>query len=184
MNMHSHRDIRILNESDITADLDGRIRHTLSLCFPHRAEEFKHRRWLNHNTPDFSVVIDKYNTIAAHVAVIERMITVGPCQLRVAGVGLVAVHPDHRRQGLTSRVIKLAMYEADRRGYDMGLLFCTKEIKPIYEKNGWKQIHHAHFVHVEHGHHKPFPDERLRLYFPLEIVEFPEGSVNLDGPKW
>ena len=184
MQFQSHSDIRILNEPDITPDLDGRIRHTLTLCFPHRTEEFKHHRWLNHNCPNFTVVIDRYHTIVAHVAVIERMITAGPSQLHVAAVGLVAVHPDHRGQGLSTQVLKLAMYEAERRNFDMGLLFCTKEVKPVYEKNGWKQIHDNHFTCTENGMHSHFPNERLRMYFPLHMTEFPQGHVHLDGPRW
>lgn len=184
MNFNAQTDLRILNESDITPDFDNRIRHTLTLCFPHRAENFKTHRWLNHNCPDFTVVVDHHYTIVAHLAVVERMITVGPSQLKVAGVALVGVDPNHRGQGVSTRILRYAMMEAERRGYDMGMLFCQEKVKNVYERHGWKEIQHRYFAHMDNGHHCPLPDDRLRMYFPLHMDDFPEGNVDLDGTRW
>ena len=50
--------VRILNESDITAEIDASIRQLLIACFPHRSEEFSHCRWLDNNTPDFTTIVE------------------------------------------------------------------------------------------------------------------------------
>ena len=184
MNLNPQTDLRILNESDITPDIDGRIRHTLTLCFPHRADNFKTHRWLDHNSPDFTVVVDRYYTIVAHLAVIERMITVGPSQLRIAGIALVSVHPHHRSQGLSTQILRYALHEAERRNYDMGMLFCQEKVKHVYERHGWREIKDRNFTHIDNGHWNPLPADRLRMYFPLHMEEFPDGDVNLDGGRW
>ena len=83
--------ITILNESDITAELDTAIRQLLTVCFPHRTEEYSYCRWLNNNTPDFTTIVTDNGKTIAHVAIIERMIIVGAAAVRVAAIGKARV---------------------------------------------------------------------------------------------
>ena len=174
----------MLNESDITVELNTAIRQLLRACFPHRIEEYSHCRWFNNNTPDFTTIIADNNKVIAHVATIERMITVGAAAVRVAAVGNVGVGPQHRGKGLCDMAIKTAMAEAKRRGYDTGLLFCQKHVIDIYARNGWSEIPDMPVTYLENNKPVQFTADRLKMFFPLNLSEFPQGPANLNGPRW
>ena len=176
--------VRILNESDITPELDSAIKELLVVCFPHRTDDFSRCRWLNNNTPDFTTVVEHDGKVVANIATIERMITVGAAAIRVAGVGNVGVGPQHRGKGLCNMAIKTAMAEANRRGYDTGLLFCQKHVIDIYARNGWSEIPDMPITYLENNKPVQFTADRLKMFFPLNLSEFPQGPANLNGPRW
>ena len=176
--------ITILNESDITAELDTAIRQLLRACFPHRTEEYSHCRWLNNNTPDFTTIIADKNKVIAHVATIERMITVGTTVVRVAAVANVCVADEYRGKGLCSKVLKTAMAEAKCRNYDAGLLFCQQHVAGFYARNGWIEIPDMQVAYMENNKTVQLPENRFAMFFPINLSEFPQGPADLNGPRW
>jgi predicted N-acetyltransferase YhbS len=176
--------VRILNESDITAEVDSAIRQLLTGCFPHRTEEFSHCRWLNNNTPDFTAIIADNGKVLTHVATVERMITVGAATVRVAAIAIVGVAPEYRDRGLCSKALKAAMAEAKCRSYDAGLLFCQQHVAGLYTRNGWIEIHDIPVAYLENNKPVQLPSDRFVMFFPLNLSEFPQGPTDLNGPRW
>ncbi len=119
------------------AACDASIRAGLCACFPPDREVFARSRGWHGAMPDWTVVREERGRVIAHVGVVERTVGVGGQSPRVAGVQSVFVLPAHRGRGLCRDVMQAAMTEAARRGLDFGLLFCTPQFGPIYERLGW-----------------------------------------------
>jgi predicted N-acetyltransferase YhbS len=176
--------VRILNESDITAEVDSGIRQLLTECFPHHTEVFSHCRRLNNNTPDFTTIIIDNGKVIAHIAIIERMITVGAAAVRVAAVATVSVASEYRGRGLCSKALKAAMAEAKYRNYDAGLLFCQQHVADLYTRSGWIEILDMPVAYLENNRPVQLPSDRFAMFFPLNLSEFPQGPADLNGPRW
>jgi hypothetical protein len=85
-----HNDISfcVINEEDISPELDRAIRETLVVCFPADREYFQRQSWW-HCAPVYRVLgKDDKGSITAHAAVVERAVIVGPnlSKVRVAGI--------------------------------------------------------------------------------------------------
>jgi predicted GNAT family N-acyltransferase len=176
--------VRILNESNITPELDSSIKESLIICYPHRTEQFSHCRWLNNNTPDFTTILEHNGKVVAHIATIERMITVGVAPVRVAAVGNVGVIPEHRGKRLCGMAIKAAMAEAKFRRYDAGLLFCQKHVARVYAHNGWIEMPDMPVTYLENNKPVQLQSDRFVMFYPLNLSEFPQGPADLNGPRW
>ncbi|AQT67396.1 putative acetyltransferase involved in intracellular survival [Anaerohalosphaera lusitana] len=177
-------EINIYRENDMPADIDARIRQYLADAFPHRHDDFLRSRTLRRNVPFYTVVLEIDGDPVAHVQVMDRTIDVGGAPVNVAGIGNVYVAPAHRGKGYSDRVMRVAMEEADRLGFDFGMLFVITPIKKVYERTGWIEISPRKFMHIHQGEELEVPTERHRMFYPLKSKEFPPGDVNLQGDRW
>jgi nodulation protein A len=174
----------IIDESDVTPELDESIRMTLTLCFPHRKDTFsKERRWRG-NEPLFNAIVEDGEIVCGYVAVVDRTIRIGNSNVRVAGVGMVAVAPLWRERRLIDNALAAAMDESKKRGFDFGFLFTHRPTNKIYERNGWLDLAERKVIRIEDGQEFQLPAENVRMYFPLLQNDFPQGPIHLLGDKW
>jgi len=73
----------------------------------------------------------------SHVHIFDFRQQVGSQTLRMAGVGGVGTHEDHRRKGYARRVIINSLRWMRREGFDVAMLF---GIKDFYPKFGYAQV--------------------------------------------
>ncbi len=175
----------VLEEADMPADLDLAIRDILVECFPHNADHYARTRdW--HSAPSWSVVgLEPDGTVAAHCAMVERTVEVaGNRRVTVAGVQGFSVRPGLRGTGFSDRLMKRALDEARSRGIDAGLLFCLPKLEAVYGRMGWRTVHYPVTTRDESGNPVPLPEKNIAMVIPLNIEEFPEGTVDLLGPDW
>jgi len=131
------------------------------------------------------VLVEKDDTVIAHVAVIDRTIRIGDRPLRIAGIGNVFTLPEYRRGALYYRVMKTAMAEAERRDFDCGLLFCVPEIEKVYAFMRWQTLPDAQIVRIdENGQEAPIPGKNIAMFYPLKVQQFPPGRIHLQGNDW
>ena len=174
----------IVDESDVTPKLDESIRMTLTLCFPHRKDTFvTERRWRG-NEPLFNAIVEDGETVCGYVAVVDRTIRIGDRNVRVAGVGMVAVAPLWRGRRLIDNALTEAMEEAKKRSFDFGFLFTHRPTNKIYDRNGWIDLGQRKVIRIEDGQEMELPFENLRMYYPLGLKDFPQGTIHLLGDKW
>jgi len=179
--------IKIIKESQVDAGLDTQLRIGLSECFPHNHEIYATTRRWRGNTPIYNTVAfdDKAkDKICGHAAVIDRTISVGDCEVRIAGVGNVFVLPGYRGKGVSDLIIQTAMVEAKKLGFDFSMLFTSEPIKKVYARNGWIEITDRKFIRVEASQEIALPEESIKMYYPLGEKAFPDGDVHLQGDKW
>ena len=174
----------IVEDSQIDQKLDAIIRKNLCICFPKDCDEFSRTRAYHGNVPLYTVFLNDGQTVRAYLAVVDRTILAGREQIHVAGVANVFVMPKYRGKGLSDVILKAAMEEAGRRGFDFGLLFARQTVKKVYARNEWLELKTQEFVTVKNGEEVQLSQEKSRMYYPLKKKEFPAGKVNLQGIDW
>jgi len=178
-------EICIVNENEISGELDCAIKKALCICFPDDAEFFSGSRAWHGTAPAWSVIMKDNSTVAAHVGIVDRTVKTGKHLLRVAGIQNVFIQPEYRGRGLCEKLMNAAMDEALRRGFDAGLLYCVPRLEKVYAKCGWTLLPGKEIIRInEKGEHVPLPAKNITMYFPLKIKDFPDGDINLQGNDW
>ncbi len=72
--------------------------------------------------------------LVGHFGVWDYRMRVGKSRLRVAGIGCVATHGDHRKRGIMARVVADALRGLRSAGYDLTILFA---IPDFYHRYGY-----------------------------------------------
>ena len=181
-------DILIVEEPDIPADLDRAIRDTLVVCFPHHEKMYSKTRQSNTPLAWTMVAVAAGGAAASLISVVERRILLPESggSLRTAGIGTVSALPKYRKTGLSDRIMELVLEEADRRGYDIGMLFCKPPLVPVYSRMGWRVHEQPVIVAGDEG--KPMLKNPAGNHFamthPLNVDPVPEEAVDAAGPDW
>ncbi len=150
---------RIVLETSITPAEDVLIRAALCLCFPVDREVFSHTRAWHGTFPTWSVIVEHHDQVIAHVGIVERKILVGNEHIRAAGIQNVLVVPEYRKKHLFRQIMSVAIEEARRRNIDMGILFCTLNLAPIYAGLGWHLLRARSVTRIdEKGIPQPLPE--------------------------
>ena len=182
--------LRIVEETDVDPGLNDAIVDILAECFPHWRQVYgKQRKWRG-NVPLFSLVLQDdggsgwNGRVYAHLCVVERRITVGGKELRIAGIANVGVLPEYRGKRHIGRLLRNAMKEAEKRNLDVGMLFAQEAVKKVYARNGWVEVGPREFIRTENGKKTGMPPDSAGMFFPLKKKRFPPGTVDLQGDKW
>jgi len=177
--------IMIIEEKNMTADIDRDLKNALCRCFPADAEIFSQSRAWHGSASAWSVIIEIEGCIAAHVGIVDRLIKAGDFQLQAAGIQNVFVLPEYRGQGLGEKVMNAAMQEAEKRNFDVGLLYCVPQLEKLYAGCGWRLLPRQKILrHDENGNIVPLPEKNIAMFFPLKVKSFPEGAIDLQGNDW
>ena len=91
--------------------------------------------WYKH---DYTRVCALDGKLVSALQICEREVRVGSARIRMGGIGNVATHPDHRRKGYSSRLLRDAIAVMLAHGMDFSVLFTG--IQPFYEKAGWCSV--------------------------------------------
>jgi len=177
--------LKIINEAEVTSELDLEIKEALCRCFPGDAEIFSRSRAWHGSAPAWSVIMVDNNRIAVHAGIVDRTVKVGETFVRVAGIQNVFVLPEYRGMGLCEKVMAAAMQEAEKRNFDAGLLYCVPKLEKVYAKCGWRLLPERKIIRIdENSKHIPLPAKNITMVFPLKVREFPDGIINLQGNDW
>ena len=176
---------RVVDEIEVEAILDQRIREGLCLCFPRDAPVFSRTRAWHGSAPAWSVILEQDDRIVAHCGIVDRTIKVGNESLDIAGVQNVYVLPSFRGKGICDRVMNSAMEEASRRGYECGLLFCVPKLEKVYIRCGWRLLPNENVHRMdENGEILLLPVKNIAMFHPLKRRDFPAGAISLEGNDW
>jgi len=176
----------VINEEDISPEMDRAIREILVVCFPTDREYYQRQSWW-HCVPKYRVLgRDTEGSIVAHAAVVERKVFVGPnlSEVRVAGIQSFCILPDYRGTGLSNKMMSAAMEEANRRGFDAGLLFCLERLETLYSRMGWSKLNAAVYMANEKEGKTLIPAKNIAMFYPLRAKQFPVGHIDLAGTDW
>jgi GNAT superfamily N-acetyltransferase len=183
-----HNDISlfVLNEEDISAQLDRAIREILVVCFPADREYFQRQSFWH--SPAVYRVLGKSDkgSIVAHTAIVERAVIVGPAlsKVRVVGIQGFCVLQDYRRTGLSKKMMSVAMEQGGRRGFDAGLLFCRKPLEKVYGNMGWRKLDAAVYMADDKKDKTLIPARNITMFYPLREKQLPAGDIDLAGADW
>jgi predicted N-acetyltransferase YhbS len=175
---------RIIIEPHIDRQTDQSIRLGLCICYPDDVDFYSKTRGWNQYDPYITTVVERDNRVVAHAAAIDKSIAVGRRVVRVAGIMNVFVLPEYRRQEFATEVVRAALEEARRQGFDMGLLFCKSGLEPLYSGAGWKIITDRCITRVVGNRELPPCKQIISMYYPLKLKTLPPGDIHLRGNEW
>ena len=175
---------RVIIEPHIDRRTDQSIRLGLCICYPDDVEFYSKTRGWNQYDPYITTVVEWDDRVVAHAAAIDQSITVGRQVVRVAGIMNVFVLPGYRKKGLATEVVRAALEEAERQGFDMGLLFCKSWLESVYSGAGWKKITGRRITRAVGRRELPLRENIISMYYPLKLKTLPPGDINLRGNEW
>ena len=111
---------------------DAEIAALLARCFD---TDFGGRSYFAQ--PHHLRLIHRQGPIVAHMAMLLRAVQLGEGPFLVAGLAEVATDPDHRGQGMATRLLQVAIAEARSSPAQFLLLFGTAR---IYSSAGFRRI--------------------------------------------
>jgi GNAT superfamily N-acetyltransferase len=177
--------IRILSVKDISPGLGHRIDALDHLAFSGSDDagspdpEFDSIEW---SSPDWLVLGFVGSELVCQLCLLEREITAGGEQVRVAGVGGVATHPGWQRCGLASQLLRAAeTFMRDKMQVPFGLLVCAEATQPVYAHCGWQTVAGS-LLFVQDGRRRTL--ETCVMILPLAGRPWPAGEIDLLGLPW
>jgi nodulation protein A len=123
----------------------------------------------------------------AHLAVERRLVGVAGADVLVAGVGEVAVAPDHHGEGLGA--VLMREFDAGLRAEfaaDFGFVQCGDRVAGFYRSTGWTQVTNP-VRHLDVADHRRAVDgvwPTLVRPGRRAVDEWPAGVVDLRGLPW
>jgi predicted N-acetyltransferase YhbS len=176
--------VKVVEESAIDSGLDFRIRLLLCHCFPDWSEIFRGGRTWHSTPPLFSVVASDGNEIIGHIAAVVRSITTTwNFRYSVASIQGVCVDPKFRNCGVAHEMLRLALAEAARRGFQFAILYCKEYLVSFYSSQGWRLADES----VVMWNQRDLPiamRSNCPMYYELSDVKLPEGPLDVHSPSW
>lgn len=172
---------KILDESDISAELDSQIREFLCAHFPEWRSVFeRHRKW-HGLSPLFTVLGRNAETeeIIAHTSVVVRRITTTwNFRYEAASFQGVLVSPEYRRNGIAQNMLKIALHESKSRDLEFAILFCKEPLVNYYIKHNWRLADDS----IVMWNNRDLPiamRSNCPMYYMLTDKPFPEGPIDV-----
>ena len=184
--MADNIDILVIDEKDISDDLDIAIRDGLVECFPLDVEYFSKQSWW-HTRPQWRTLAqDDKGQVVGHIAIVIRDVLVGDNAepVKVAGIQSVFVRPRMQGTVVADKIMEMSMLRAGQQGLDAGFLFCIPELEKVYCRMEWQKIDADVIMQYNKGNTVPIPGKNITMIYPLKRKDFPAGDVNLTGRDW
>ncbi|MCP4259491.1 MAG: GNAT family N-acetyltransferase [Planctomycetes bacterium] len=181
---HNNISFCVVNEEDISPDLDMAIREMLVVCFPADIEHFKRLSWWRSIAVFRVLGKNDKDSIVSHTALVQRTIIVGPAltRMHVVGIQSFCVLPDYRGTGLSNKMMSVVLEEGSRRGFDAGLLFCREKLVKVYSDMGWRKLDTKVYITDKEKDKTLMPG--ITMFYPLRIKQLPTGDIDLAGIDW
>ena len=114
--------------------------------------------------------------IVSSVRIFVRHISIGTSAVKAGGIGEVCTLPEHRRRGLSSRLLHNAIQIMTEQKMKLSLLHAAPAFFPVYEKSGYSNVvsqWSTLTVHLSNGLNKDASSTRL--------AKFPEDTQQLQS---
>ena len=170
--------IERIEEMRLTRDDEARIGALLEQCFDtgFSGRSFYQQR---HNT---RLIVRSGENVIGHMAISLRAIRMGDRLCHAAGLAEVATHPDHRGQGIASRMLEQAILEARASVADFFILF---GVERIYAAAGFRdqpnEVLCVDMRGVQTGADRMRINEHFMVMQLGDLVWDPEAPVDLVG---
>ncbi len=175
---------QVINETDVSQTIAEALKKSLCVCYPDDVEIFSCVTYWR-NVPSYRVFIEADGSIIAHIAAVDRTISIGSQEVRVAGSQAAFVMPEHRGKGLIDKIFPVVFEQAESRGYDLSVLFCKPSLEKYYNRFGYKILADRKIIYTDtDGNKGLLPDDNITMWAPVNMKTFPAGDIDLKGCDW
>jgi hypothetical protein len=81
-------------------------------------------------------------------------------------------------------MMSIAMEQANRDGFDAGLLFCREQMQTVYGPMGWHKLDSDVYISDDKEGKRLIPAKNITMFYPIGTRQFPPGDIDLAGPDW
>jgi GNAT superfamily N-acetyltransferase len=176
---------RFTRDDDLTPEDDQAIRLLLADAFPRERDRFLRTSWWG-TRPDARQLLELDGRPIAHASLERRVIEVGSDEVLVAGIGDVAVHPDHQRRGV-GRVLFEAILRTLLTDLPVpfGVLACGPSVTGFLAAVGLTRLEVTHrYRDADTGNWEVSDGPAFVLPAGASIAEWPPGPLDLRGTSW
>ncbi len=133
--------LRLVPEDTLTDIEHDTIKRLLVAAFPQYADIFSAASYWGAR-PEYRLWMETADgEMLAHLDFGRRMITVGDCEITVAGVSEVATHPDWQGRGVGRQLMAhLRMFLQMDFHVPFGFLNCREAVVGFYTSAGWHRV--------------------------------------------
>ncbi len=167
-------------EPDVSEALGRELIDLICASFtgPHNAF-FKERRYAQEMPLHRYMLRSAEGQLVAHLAVHEKVVTVGGAQVRIGGLAEVCVHESARGRGHVRYLLEQAHAGMRANGIEFAFLFGDSK---IYASSGYRPVPAAiRYFDTAQQRFVTAPNPGARV-LPLTERAWPEGPVDLCGP--
>lgn len=111
----------IVPESEVDNALDDEIKKLLILCFGWTPEFQERSYW--HLKPETRLIYRNNEGVLGHISIISKTTKVGDVEVKIAGAGAFAVHPEFRNSGIGKELVSEMIKHAKQQSYDLIVAF-------------------------------------------------------------
>jgi GNAT superfamily N-acetyltransferase len=117
--------------------------------------------------------------LVSYAGILERQILVGGRRILAAGITDVATDVNFRGQGWAHIIMKAVLGFVSGQGRCQFLmLFCNKELVPLYESCGYRKIEAPLFIHSEG---RRFQINEIKMILPITKMDEGDGEDMAGG---
>lgn len=174
-------DVQVAHTADLSPDVLTTIRALLDAAFD---GDFSDADW-DHGIGGMHALAWSGDVLVGHASVVQRQFLHGDRPLRAGYVEGVAVHADHRRQGIGAAVMA-PVERIIRAAYDLGALSSSDIGIPFYEARGWQRWQGETWALTPAGRERTEDDDDGVFVLPVTALDL-SGTLTCDwraGDVW
>jgi len=177
----------LIPEPELTPTREADIRRMLVASFPEYTEFFTHNSFWG-SKPEYRLIAEDANQQpAAHLEFGYRTITVADAPVKIAGVGAVAVHPDHQGKQVGKLMFaNLRQYLLKNTDVEFAFLGCHDEVEKFYATAGFTRVHqNVYNLNPDSNTWETYHGPTMVMPIHKSLNEWrTDGIIHLRGMPW
>lgn len=179
-------DWKLIPEPELSPTLEADIQKMLVAAFPEYVDFFTANSYWG-SKPEFRLIAEEKSQPIAHLEFGYRQITVENVSFEIAGIGAVAIHPDHQGKKLGKAMFaQLREYLLKNSNVDFGFIGCHDDVAGFYASSGFTRVYQSVYSlnpdsqtwETFHG-----PTLIMPIHKPLKAWNA-NGLIHLNGMPW
>lgn len=164
--------IQYIKDTDVSEELDQKLRNLLSTCFikGQDSKVFRRQRYYN-EMPQHRYMLWDHDDLIAHVAVHDKEVLMEKKSYPISGIAEVCVHPNYRKKGVVKTILEKVHQDRMEYGDAFSILFgdeevyfssgyrCVNNLKALNPSKEWNVTGHT----MAHSLNTKWPDGEVKL---------------------
>ena len=179
-------DWKLIPEPELSPALEAEIQTMLVAAFPEYVEFFTANSYWG-STPEFRLIAVENDKPVAHLEFGYRCITVEDVPFEIAGIGAVAIHPEHQGKKLGKTMFAhLKDYLLLNSRVDFGFIGCHDEVAGFYASSGFTRVNQSVYnLNPDSQKWETFHGPTLIMPIHKPLKEWnSKGMIHLNGMPW